>query len=96
MDVCLIKHPEKLRVWAGIPKAHAHGVYCFPPLCLMYIQAAVEKRSHYTVEIVDPVIDDLDYPEFEEMLRQYPLDLVGIGAYTHSLPDVQMTINLVR
>jgi anaerobic magnesium-protoporphyrin IX monomethyl ester cyclase len=96
MDVTLINPPEKLRVWAGIPKAHAHGVYCFPPLGLMYIQAAVEKRSHYKAEIVDPVIDDLDYPDFEQMLRRYPLDLVGISAYTHSLPDVQMTVNLVR
>ncbi len=96
MDITLINPPEKLRVWAGIPKAHAHGVYCFPPLGLMYIQAAVEKRSPYKVEICDPVVDDLDYPEFEEMLKRYPLDLVGISAFTHSLPDVQMTINLVR
>lgn len=96
MDITLVNPPEKLRVWAGIPKAHAHGVYCFPPLGLMYVQAALEKRSHYKAEICDPVVDDLDYPEFEEMLRRYPLDLVGISAFTHSLPDVQMTINLVR
>jgi radical SAM superfamily enzyme YgiQ (UPF0313 family) len=94
--ITLINPPERLRVWAGIPKAHAHGVYCFPPLGLMHIQAAIEKRSHYVAEICDPVVDDLDYPDFEQMLKRYPLDLVGIGAYTHSLPDVQMTINLVR
>ena len=94
--ITLINPPEKLRVWAGIPKAHAHGVYCFPPLGLMHIQAAVEKRSHYIAEICDPVVDDLDYPDFEQMLKRYPLDLVGISTYTHSLPDVQMTINLVR
>ena len=96
MEITLINPPEKLRVWAGIPKAHAHGVYCFPPLGLMYLQAAVEKRSHYRVEICDPVVDDLDYPDFEEMLKRYALDMVGITAFTHSLPDVQMTINLVR
>ena len=61
--VTLVNPPERLRVWAGIPKAHAHGVYCFPPLGLMHIQAAVEKRSHYIAEICDPVVDDLDYPE---------------------------------
>ncbi len=96
MDITLVNPPEKLRVWAGIPKAHAHGVYCFPPLGLMYIQAAVEKRSHYIAEICDPVIDDLDYPDFEEMLKRYPLDLVGVSTFTHSLPDVQMTVNLIR
>ena len=96
MDITLINPPEQLRVWAGIPKAHAYGVYCFPPLGLMYIQAAVEKRSSYKVEICDPVVDNLDYPDFEEMLKRYPLDFVGIETYTHSLPDVQQTINLVR
>jgi hypothetical protein len=53
VDVTLINPPEQLRVWAGIPKAMAYGVYCFPPLGLMYIQAAVEKRSKYKVEIFD-------------------------------------------
>ena len=61
----------------------------------MYIQAAIEKRSHYTAEIVDPVVEDIDYPDFEEMLKNINLDLVGISTYTHSLPDVQMTINIV-
>jgi radical SAM superfamily enzyme YgiQ (UPF0313 family) len=96
MGATLINPPERLRVWAGIPKAHAHGVYCFPPLGLMHVQAGVEKRSHYTAEICDPVIDDLDYPDFEQMLKRTELDLVGIETYTHSLPDVQMTINMVR
>lgn len=96
MSITLINPPERLRVWAGIPKAMAYGVYCFPPLGLMYVQAAVEKRLGKRVEIFDPVVDDLDYPEFERQLRRYDLDLVGIEAYTHSLPDVQMTIDLVR
>ena len=30
------------------------------------------------------------------MLKGVSLDLVGISTYTHSLPDVQMTINIVR
>ncbi len=96
MDITLLNPPEQMRVWAGIPKAMAYGVYCFPPLGLMYIQAAIEKRSGYKAEIYDPVVEDLDYPAFEEELKRYPLDLVGISTYTHSLPDVQMTMNLVR
>jgi len=96
VDITLVNPPEQLRVWAGIPKAMAYGVYCFPPLGLMYIQAAIEKRSGYKAEIFDPVVDDLDYPEFENQLKRYPLDLVGISTYTHSLPDVQMTVNTVR
>lgn len=96
MSTTLIQPPERLRVWAGIPKAHAHGVYIFPPLGLMHLQAAVEKRSSHRVEICDPVVDDLDYPDFEQLLTRYDLDLVGITTYTHSLPDVQQTINTVK
>ena len=96
MSITLINPPEQLRVWAGIPKAMAYGVYCFPPLGLMYIQASVEKRLGKQCEIVDPVVEDLDYPEFEQQLARYDLDLVGISTYTHSLPDVQMTVNTVR
>ena len=29
MDITLINPPEKMRVWAGIQKAQAHGVYVF-------------------------------------------------------------------
>ncbi len=96
MDITLINPPEQMRVWAGIPKAQAHGVYCFPPLGLMYVQASVEARTPFKAEIYDPVVDDLDYPDFEAELRRYPLDFVGVEAYTHSLPDVQQTINIVR
>ncbi len=96
MDITLINPPEQLRVWAGIPKAMAHGVYCFPPLGLQYIQASVEARTPFKAEIYDPVVDDLDYPDVEAELKRYPLDLVGISAFTHCLPDVQQTINLVR
>ena len=96
MSVTLLQPPEQLRVWAGIPKAMAYGVYCFPPLGLMYLQASLEKNHGKTAEIFDPVVDDLDYPEFERQLKRYDLDLVGITAYTHSLADVQMTINTVR
>ena len=96
MDVTLINPPEQMRVWAGIPKAMAYGVYCFPPLGLMHVQAAVEKRSNYKVEIYDPVVDNLDYPEFDQQLKRYPLDIVGIETYTHSVADVQMTINSVK
>ncbi|MCK6530862.1 B12-binding domain-containing radical SAM protein [Myxococcota bacterium] len=96
MDITLINPPEKRRVWAGIPQAMAYGVYCFPPLALMYLQSAIEKGTPHRCEILDPVVDNLDYLQFERVLRRYPLDLVGISAYTHSLPDVQSTIDLVR
>ena len=96
MDITLFNPPEQLRVWAGIPQDMAHGVYCFPPLGLQYVQASVEARTPFKAEIYDPVVDDLDYPDVEAQLKRYPLDLVGVEAYTHSLPDVQQSINLVR
>ncbi|MFH1464823.1 MAG: radical SAM protein [Pseudomonadota bacterium] len=96
MNVTLINPPEKRRIWAGIAESMAYGVYCFPPLGLMYLQAAVEKRTPYRAELFDAVVDDLDHPEFERRLASHELDFVGITCTTHSLPDVQLAIDAVK
>ena len=62
----------------------------------MYIQAYIEKMSEYVVDILDGVVGNQDYPEYEEKLKQYNLDLVGISCLTHSIADTQMTANIVR
>jgi anaerobic magnesium-protoporphyrin IX monomethyl ester cyclase len=95
-SITLINPPEKKRVWAGIAESMAYGVYCFPPLALMYLQAAVEKRTAHRAEVYDAIVDDMDHPEFEAGLSRYDLDFVGISTYTHSLPDVQTVIDTVR
>jgi len=96
MSITLINPPEKRRVWAGIAESMAYGVYCFPPLGLMYLQASLERRTPLRCEIYDAIVDDMDHPEFERGLAKYDMDVVGISAYTHSLPDVQLAINAVR
>ena len=40
MDISLINPPEKLRVWAGIPKAHAHGV-----LFLRHVHSSSDRKD---------------------------------------------------
>ncbi len=96
MAITLINPPEKRRVWAGIAESMAYGVYCFPPLGLMYLQAAVEKRTSFRAELFDAVVDDLDHHDFERRLKSYDLDVVGIYCATHSLPDVQLAVDAVR
>jgi len=96
MSVPLINPPEKKRVWAGISESMAYGVYCFPPLGLMYPQASIEKQTAHKAEIFDAVVGNLDHPELNARLKNYDLDVVGISAYTHSLPDIQRVVNEVR
>ncbi len=96
MSITLINPPEKLRVWAGVSESMTYGVYCFPPLGLMYIQAALEKSTGFQCEIYDAVVDDLNHDDFAKGLDKYDLDIVGVSCYTHSLPDVQMSINSVK
>lgn len=96
MAITLINPPEQKRVWCGIPKTAAAGVYCFPPLGLMYLQASLEKFTPMTAEIFDPTTEDLDYPDVEMRLRKHDLDLVAISTYTHALADVQMMVNLTK
>lgn len=96
MGITLINPPEKLRVWAGVSESMSYGVYCFPPLGLMYIQAALEKHTDYICEIYDAVVDDMTHDDFEKGLVDYDLDIVGISTYTHSLPDVMQSILTVK
>lgn len=96
MSVTLINPPEKLRVWAGVSESMTYGVYCFPPLGLMYIQGALEKNTNYRCEIYDAVVGDLNHEDFAKGLVDYDLEIVGISCYTHSLPDVQMAINSIK
>lgn len=42
------------------------------------------------------MVDDMDHDAFQVGLKGYDLDVVGISTYTHSLPDVQKTIDAVR
>ncbi len=96
MSITLVNPPEQLRIWCGIPKAAAAGVYNFPPLGLMYLQASLEKRTSMRAEIFDPTVGALDYPDVEKRMRDYDWDLVGISTFTHALPDVAMMIRLIR
>ena len=61
-DILLCNPPERLRVWAGIAADQSAGVYLFPPLGLMYLQAYIEKMSSYVVDILDGVVGNQDYP----------------------------------
>ena len=56
MSITLINPPEKKRVWAGIAESMSYGVYCFPPLALMYLQAAIEKRTSHKAEVFDAIV----------------------------------------
>ena len=42
MGIVLVNPPEKRRIWAGVAESMAYGVYCFPPLGPMYLQASIE------------------------------------------------------
>ena len=59
MRITLVNPDEKDCVWAGISESMAYGVYCFPPLGLVYLQASLVKHSQYRCEIFDGVVDDL-------------------------------------
>ncbi len=96
MGIVLVNPPEKRRVWAGVAESMAYGVYCFPPLGPMYLQASIEKRTPWRADLLDATVDDMDHPDFEKVLRKHDLDVVGISCYTHCLPDVQLVIDAVK
>ena len=79
-DIPLCNPPER-PVYGLIVADQSAGVYLFPPLGLMHIQAYIEKMSEYVVDILDGVVGNQDYPEYEENSSNTS-DLVGISCFT--------------
>lgn len=92
----LINPPKRYTIWAGIPEALNKGVFLYPPLGSMYIQAYLEKYSRHKAILLDALAENLDFSEIEKKIKKICPDAVGITACTHSLLDVVKTIQAVK
>jgi radical SAM superfamily enzyme YgiQ (UPF0313 family) len=96
MKVLLINPPKKYTIWAGIPEVLNKGVFLYPPLGLMYIQAYLEEHTEHETAILDALADNLNFSQIERKVRDIQPDIVGITVCTHSLLDVVKTVAAVK
>lgn len=98
MKVLLLHVPKKNQVWAGVPNVfNDRFAYVFPPLAVMYLSAYLKRTTDHEIEVLDCVVEDLEYPELSRRLGQIKPDLVGVSATSaHGLVDVRKSIEVIR
>ncbi|MBI5789433.1 MAG: cobalamin B12-binding domain-containing protein [Candidatus Schekmanbacteria bacterium] len=96
MKVLLINPPNHYMTSANTPDfVDTEGGYN-PPLGLLYVAAYLQNNSDHQVEILDALVEEMDYGQIEALIRQKQPDVVGITTLTFTLIDVIDTIKTVK
>lgn len=96
MKVLLIQPPEFHMITTNVPSVVDEESGAYPPLGLLYVASFLEKHTDHEVEILDTLLDNLDYTEIEEEIRRRKPDVVGIQAMTFTLIDATLTAKVVK
>jgi|TARA_B100001971_G_C18262386_1_gene588186 radical SAM superfamily enzyme YgiQ (UPF0313 family) len=98
MKVLLINPPDINMIRTNLPAvldSEEHVGY-YPPIGLLYVAAHAEKETNYKIEVLDTLVEELDYDGIEkEIIRRQP-DVVGIQTMTFTLIDVIKTARVVK
>jgi len=96
MKVLLIQPPEFHMITTNVPSVVDEESGAYPPLGLLYVAAYLEKNTNHTVEILDTILEHLNYEQIEDEIRRRKPDLVGIQAMTFTLIDATLTAQAVK
>ena len=96
MKVLLIQPPEFNMITTNVPSVVDEETGAYPPLGLLYVAAFLEQQTDHTVEILDAILDGLDYDGLEAEIRRRKPDVVGIQAMTFTLIDATLAAKVVK
>ncbi len=96
MRLLLIRPPADHSVESEVPSAVAAENTSYPPLGLMALATWVRENSKHPVTILDAQLDELSPQQITAAIRRSGARVVGIGAFTVQLVDVQRTVEAAR
>ncbi len=96
MRVMLIRPPARHTVESEVPEAVAAENLSYPPLAILAIGTFLRKKTHHEVVILDAQLDNLDYSEVEDKIREWGPDVVGLTCFTVQLVDVHKCVEAAR
>jgi len=96
MKVLLINPPISNILDPSLPKILQEKEDPMPPLGLMYLASYLEQKSDHSVKILDCQIENLNYNQLKEIIKQDKPDVVGITAMTFTLLDVIGVVKLIK
>jgi len=67
-----------------------------PPLGLLYLAAYLQKHSEHQVEILDCQVEELDYKEIENKIKEKNPNAIGLTTMTFTLIDVLNIAKIVK
>ncbi len=96
MKVLLINPPIKNLITTNIPKIVDLERGYNPPLGLLYLASYVQKYTDHRIEVLDTIVEELDYSGIENRIKEINPDLVGIQAMSFTLIDAFLCARIVK
>nr|MQY69483.1 B12-binding domain-containing radical SAM protein [Bacillota bacterium] len=96
MRVLLISPPIKNLITTNIPKVVDLERGYNPPLGLLYLASYAQKYTNHKIEVLDTIVEELDYPGIEERIKEIKPDVVGIQAMSFTLIDALLCAKIVK
>ena len=96
MKILLINPPTFYMLPTMLPKSIDEGRGYNPPLGILYLAAYLKKYTDYQVKILDCQVEELEYDQIIERIREINPDIVGLTTMTFTLIDVLKTAQLTK
>jgi len=93
MKILLINPPTFNMLPTMLPRSVDEARGYNPPLGLLYLAAYLQKNSEHQVEILDCQVEELNYKQIEEKIKENAPDAIGLTTMTFTLIDV---LNIVK
>jgi len=96
MKILLINPPALNTIDSCLPQVIDEGRGFTPPLGLMYIAAYLEKYTNHQIEIIDSQVEEHDYSQLEQAIKEKNPDITCISTMTFTLIDALKTTEIVK
>jgi len=93
MKILLINPPTFNMLPTMLPRSVDEARGYNPPLGLLYLAAYLQKNSEHQVEILDCQVEELNYKQIEEKIKENAPDAIGLTTMTFTLIDI---LNIVK
>nr|MQY69885.1 radical SAM protein [Bacillota bacterium] len=67
-----------------------------PPLGLLYLASYIRKYTDYEIEVLDAIVEELNYSGIERRIEEIKPDVVGIQAMSFTLIDALLCAKVVK